>query len=837
MKKWFSFVLFFLLIFHNTSFGQITYKEAFPNINFAYPVELQSPDDDTNRMFVVEQAGSIKAFSINENITPQDVTTFLTITNRVFFSEGQELGLLGLAFHPNFKTNGFFYVYYTTESPVSGISTRMVLSRFSVSSSNTSIADPNSELVIFQYDKNQNNSNHNGGKIAFGPDNYLYISFGDGGGGNDPKGNGQNKNTVFGSICRIDVDIDGNNTVSPNGNYEIPSDNPYVGQTGLDEIYAIGIRNTWKFSFDNITNRLWGADVGQGAFEEINIIQNGNNYGWNRYEGTSIANSSTVITEPVTFPVYIYDHNQGDFSITGGYVYRGSEITSLNPEINSKYIYGDFVSGKVWALDYNESTGIANSTLLFKTNGLSVSSFGKDKTGEIYFCSYSTNSKIFKLIDGTESPSGTAVNGFGEWQSLNEGIINGIVQTIANDGNNNIYVGGVFNKVGIIDANNIGIWNLNTGWNSFGSGTNGSVNSIKVDSNNNVYVGGAFTEINGVSANNIAMWNGAIWSQVGSGIDGVVSVIEINANNNVYVGGIFNQINSIVANNIAMWNGFEWSVLKDATNQIAGMNNEVRSLEIDSQGVLYVGGNFDSAGGNSANRIATWDGTNWGALGTGTSGFVEAIATTLTDVYVGGNFTTAGGNTVNRIARWNKSTLSWSSLEGGVSNSVVSLIHNGTNLYVAGSFNLAFNNSSDIIVNNIARWNISDGWQALGTNTNVGVDIKLNTIVFSPDSNEKIFTGGNFSKAGVIDANNIALWKSENVLEINEYYEGDLTFLYPNPTTGNVQLSKIKDWQLINSLGKILKKGIGKSFNISNYASGIYFLKTKNGQVFKIIKQ
>lgn len=745
--------------------SQITYKSNFPNISFEFPVEIQCLNSGTDRMFIVEQSGRIKVFPKIESVTSSQVNTFLDITNRVQFSEGQELGLLGLAFHPNYKNNGYFYVYYTKNSPISGISTRMILSRFSVRTDNPNLADPNSELILFQFDKNQDNSNHNGGKIGFGPDSYLYISFGDGGGANDPKGNGQNKNTVFGSICRIDVDLDGNNPVEsnpvlPNGNYEIPSDNPFVGTDGLDEIYAYGIRNTWKFSFDKPTGRMWGADVGQNAFEEINLIKNGKNYGWSRFEGNSVANSNVIISGSVEPPVSDYNHNQGDVSITGGYVYRGSKITSLNPDINSKYIFGDYVSGRVWALNYNPSTGSTSRELLFKTNGLYVSSFGVDTDGELYFSSYGNNAKIYKLIDGNTSPPGTIVNGIGSWASLEQGV-NGVVQAIASDSNGNIYHGGNFSKAGSIDANNIAVWNKNSGWSALGSGANGSINTLKIAPNGNLYVGGVFTKIGGINANNIAVWNGSQWSALGSGIDGTVAAIETGNSNAIFVGGVFKTINGTTVRNIAKWDGSKWSALEDVTNKKSGTNNEIRSLATGSDGILYAGGNFDEAGGNTAKRIATWNGSNWGTLGDGTSGFVEAITTTPTAIYIGGNFALAGNTTVNRIAKWNIATKSWSKLGNGVNNNVRSLLYDGTHLYAAGAFTTASDNNSNKIVNNIAQWNEDTGWKALGTNTNVGVDIIINAITLSSQTKE-IFAGGNFSKAGAIDAQNTASWSNSS---------------------------------------------------------------------------
>ncbi|AXT49992.1 T9SS C-terminal target domain-containing protein [Aquimarina sp. BL5] len=837
-------IVFVLLFFTFFGTAQITYESAFPNIGFEFATEIQSPGDGTDRMFIVEQRGRIKVFPRKSDVATSEVDTFLDITDRVRFRDGQEVGLLGLAFHPDYNTNRYFYTYYTTNSPVAGISVRMVLSRFTVSATNPNFVDPDSELVLFQFDKNQNNSNHNGGKIAFGLDGYLYISIGDGGGGNDPERNGQNKNTVFGSILRIDVDLDGNNPIEtnsdlPNGNYEIPSDNPFVGINGLDEIYVYGIRNTWKFSFDNVTGRLWGADVGQGAFEEVNIIEKGGNYGWSRFEGNSVANSNVTINEPTIFPVHVYNRNQGDRSITGGYVYRGSEITSLSPDISSKYIFGDYVSGRVWALDYNSSTGTGSSTLLFNTSGEFVSSFGVDKNGELYFSDYGSNAQIYKLVDGISTPSGTAVNGIGRWEELNQGIPNGIVQSVVTDTNGDVFHAGTFSQAGNITANNIAVWNETSGWSTLSMGSNGTINALKIGPDGNLYAGGAFTEIGGVSAQNIAVWNGSNWSPLGSGIDGTVAALEIDNNNNVYAGGVFETVNGNTVRNIALWNGMTWSALTDTANGVSGTNNEVRSLVLDSDGMLYVGGNFDEAGNNAANRIATWNGTNWGTLGTGTSGFVEAIAVTPTEVFIGGNFSIAGGQTVNRIARWNKNTTSWSSLDNGVNNIVNSLIHDGSNLYAGGAFDTAnIDTSNSIIVNNIARWSETNGWEALGTDTNVGVDIKINTLEFASDSDgiNKIFVGGNFSTAGVINTNNTAQWISQNVLSTPDINQSTV-FLYPNPTTGIVRLPQENNWILTDNSGKIIDKGKSASLDISEYAVGMYFLKIENSKTLKIIKK
>ncbi len=838
------FVSLFFLSLSKPS-AQVTYESAFPNIDFEFPVELQSSVDGTNRMFVVEQPGRIKVFPTNPDVLPAEVDTFLDITDRVYYSSGQEIGLLGLAFHPEFNNNGYFYVYYTTSSPLSGISVRMVLSRFTVDSNNINFSDPNNELVLFQFDKNQNNSNHNGGKIAFGPDGFLYISFGDGGGGNDPQGNGQNINTVFGSICRIDVDLDGNNPLEsnpdlPDGNYEIPDDNPFVGINGLDEIYAYGLRNTWKFSFDNQTGRLWGGDVGQNAFEEINIIEKGKNYGWSRFEANSVANSSVIINEETEFPVFFYDRSQGDQSISGGYVYRGTEITSLEPDINSKFIFGDYVSGKVWALDYNPTSGEASSNLLFDLSGQFISSFGLDENGEIYFSDYGSNALIYKIVDGQTASSGTAVNGVGSWQELDVDSLNGQVFAVTSTANGNIYFGGSFNQVGSLTANNIVVWNETNGWSSLGTGSNGTINTLKVGPNGNLYAGGSFTQIGGISANNIAMFNGANWSSLGSGSEGPILAIEIQNNGFVFAGGIFETIGGTTARNIGYWNGVQWSPLSDLSTAINGANNEIRSLHIDDQGILYVGGNFDEAGGNTANRIATWDGTNWSTLGDGTSGFVQAITSTPTDVFIGGNFAVAGGLTVNRIARWNKTSSSWFSLENGVNNNVNALLNDDTYLYAAGSFDIAFKNDQNIIVDNITRWSATEGWEAMGTNTQVGVEGKINALSFSigDSASEKIYVGGNFSRAGSINTNNTAIWNSdslsgeedEELIDLQIYSEYNSKRLFVSGS-----LAPKASLELFDMLGRLVLNNILdhnkvlNSIDTSIISTGIYIVKVNMG--------
>ena len=348
---------------------------AFPNVRFSSPVDLQHPGDGSNRLFVVEQPGIIKVFENNPAVNA--AATFLDLRSRLV--TGGEQGLLGLAFHPDYETNGYFYVNYTAPGPL-----RTVISRFQVSADNPLKADTSSELIMLTF--LQPFPNHNGGQIGFGPDGYFYIATGDGGNGGDPQGNGQSKKTFLGKILRIDVD-----GLADARNYTIPEDNPFAGNAegDLEEIYAYGLRNPWRFSFDPLNGRLWTGDVGQGLWEEVDIIELGKNYGWRTMEGFHCYNSSNCDTTGLTMPIWEYPHNNsGGFSITGGHVYRGPSLLSLT----GRYIYADFVSGRIWALGYENNT--ADNTLIRDTS-LEIASFGVDSTGELYFTAF--NGYIYKL--------------------------------------------------------------------------------------------------------------------------------------------------------------------------------------------------------------------------------------------------------------------------------------------------------------------------------------------------------------------------------------------------------------------------------------------------------
>jgi len=374
-------ILVLLLCGSISAFAQFELKTAFPNLSFTRPLELQHAGDGTNRLFVVEQRGIIWVFQNDSNVAQKKI--FLDIQDRVN-DNGNEQGLLGLAFHPDYENNGYFYVNYTTSNP-----NRTEISRFSVSSQNPDSADKNSEYEIISY--SQPYSNHNGGKVAFGPNGYLYVAVGDGGFGGDPQCNAQNLQTLLGSILRIDVD-----TTIGNQHYGIPADNPFAGNTQgyREEIYAYGLRNPWRFSFDPVTNWLWAADVGQNIYEEVDVIAKGGNYGWNIFEGFHCYTAApSCQTQPcdtagLKIPIWEYSHNLGS-SITGGYVYRGLSV----PELGGKYIYGDFGSGRIWSLEYDGVNPPVNA-LLMDTN-LLISSFGVDQNQELYICAF--DGKIYRF--------------------------------------------------------------------------------------------------------------------------------------------------------------------------------------------------------------------------------------------------------------------------------------------------------------------------------------------------------------------------------------------------------------------------------------------------------
>ncbi len=374
--------------------AQFELEVAFPDLRFTRPVDLQHAGDGSNRLFVVEQAGVIRVFNNDPSIASAPV--FLDIRDRV--NDGGEEGLLGLAFHPNYAANGFFYVYYSASNP-----RRSIIARYEVDATDPNRADPSSEVVVLEVA--QPFANHNGGQIAFGPDGYLYIALGDGGSGGDPQGHGQNLQTLLGAFLRIDVD-----NPDADRNYSIPSDNPFVGNTTgfREEIYAYGLRNPWRFSFDPVTGLLWTGDVGQGDFEEVDIIEKGGNYGWNTMEGFQCFSPSSGCNQTgLVLPVHEYAHNNQRKSITGGHVYRGSRI----PELTGAYIYADFIDGRIWALEYDGQQVVQNTELV--NTSLSIAAFGVDEARELYICAF--DGRIYRFaptstgVAEADVPEGPAV--------------------------------------------------------------------------------------------------------------------------------------------------------------------------------------------------------------------------------------------------------------------------------------------------------------------------------------------------------------------------------------------------------------------------------------------
>ncbi len=324
------------------------------------PVDIQNAGDDSGRLFIVERPGRIRI--VIDGLLYQE--PFLDITGRIR-SNGSEQGLLGLAFHPDYKSNGFFYVNYTDNNGDT------VISRFSVSP-DPNLADPSSELRMLGIP--QPYANHNGGAVAFGPDGYLYLGLGDGGSGGDPLGNGQSLNSLLGKVLRLDVDHD-----IP---YSIPPNNPFAGSGEVyQEIWASGLRNPWRFSFDPVTGDLYIGDVGQNEWEEIDIAPaglGGLNFGWNVFEGNHPYQGNSAAS--FAFPIAEYNHTQG-CSVTGGVVSRGAAL----PAWNGIYLYGDFCTGYVWGL--LTQGGSWQSQLLFET-GLGISTFGVDEAGNVYLADY-----------------------------------------------------------------------------------------------------------------------------------------------------------------------------------------------------------------------------------------------------------------------------------------------------------------------------------------------------------------------------------------------------------------------------------------------------------------
>jgi glucose/arabinose dehydrogenase len=344
---------------------------------FNDPVFVTGAGDGSGRLFVVEQGGTIRVVK-NGTVLP---TPFLDVSGSI--SHGGEQGLLGLAFHPDFSANHKLYVYFTTTSG------SIAVNEYRVTTNADQVAPGTGRRIITI--AHPNFDNHNGGMLAFGPDRYLYMGTGDGGSGGDPNNNAQNVNSLLGKLLRLSVDSSTHGLA-----YGIPPTNPYVGVAGRDEIFARGLRNPWRFSFDSLTGDLWIGDVGQNQWEEIDRSMRssgggrGANYGWRVMEGRHCYNATTCSSSGKTLPIVEYSHAEG-CSVTGGYVYRGT----MQPNLANAYFFADFCSGRIWAVRANDGSPAARTQVL--DTSLMISSFGRDDRGELYVVGWS-NGTIYRIV-------------------------------------------------------------------------------------------------------------------------------------------------------------------------------------------------------------------------------------------------------------------------------------------------------------------------------------------------------------------------------------------------------------------------------------------------------
>jgi glucose/arabinose dehydrogenase len=393
--------------FAQTNLPTVALRNAFPELKFTRPLWMEEIPDGSKRLVVVEQGGIV--YLLPKGRDSKEAKTFLDLSDRQPYKENEE-GLLALAFHPGFKTNGLLYIYYSQQGPKRGI-----VSELHISKTDRDKADLSTERVLITTTRPF--WNHDGGTLLFGPDGYLYMSFGDGGSAGDPYNNGQNLRTFLAKIIRIDV-----NSRTGDLPYGIPKDNPLVdGTITADtnstntrpvrtEIWAYGLRNIWRMSFDRETGDLWGADVGQDRWEEIDVITKGGNYGWSVREGFHPFDyyrnkqPQQPLGTPIE-PVIEYAHNprlaqqskfpaHGDgVSVTGGYVYRGKKL----PSLRGVYLYADYQVGTIWGLRYEKGELGAHGVLVPRNPSRTISSFAEDRDGEVYVISFDGN--IYEFVE------------------------------------------------------------------------------------------------------------------------------------------------------------------------------------------------------------------------------------------------------------------------------------------------------------------------------------------------------------------------------------------------------------------------------------------------------
>jgi glucose/arabinose dehydrogenase len=351
--------------------GSIFLTRVYDDVVLTNPVAMMHAPGSITRWFVVEQQGIVRAFPTGVNTTNNDVSVFIDISARV--SSGGETGLLGMAFHPDFQNNGEVFLSYTRSGPISYVS------RFRSFDGGMTLDDTSEEVIMTI---TQDFQNHNGGNIAFGPDGFLYAGWGDGGSGGDPNDRGQDTTNLLGTFTRIDVDGG-----TP---YAIPPTNPFAGNAPCvqgfgaapcPEIYAWGVRNPWRWSFDRQTGELWAGDVGQNAWEEIDRIEISGNYGWDEREGAHCHEPAQGCSTNFIDPVTEYSRSLGT-SVTGGFVYRGNIIAALQ----GHFVYGDFTTGRIWSVPANSPQGSVGTELI--DSSLNISAFAEDFFGELYAIDY-----------------------------------------------------------------------------------------------------------------------------------------------------------------------------------------------------------------------------------------------------------------------------------------------------------------------------------------------------------------------------------------------------------------------------------------------------------------
>lgn len=412
---------------------QLTFTPYITNISNA--VDIKNAGDGSGRLFIVQQSGAIRIYT-NGTLLKKP---FLNVASLIKYNGGEQ-GLLSIAFPPNYKTTGYFFIYYT------GTNENVTLARYKVSATNANLADPNSGVILFSYPKPGGFGNHNGGCLQFGKDGYLYSTIGDGGSGGDPFNNAQNLSSPFGKMHRLDI----RKQKAPY--YKVPADNPFVNNSNaVKTIWAYGLRNSWRWSFDRSNGDTWIGDVGQDLWEEVDHTTTqtarGANYGWRCYEGNAAYNTDSCrARKNYTFPVYAYYHDldTGGLSVIGGYVYRGNDY----PALKGYYVCADYLSSNAWTIIPN---GNGWNVHLQKNIPASIVTFGEDESGELYAASF--NGTIYKV-----GASATVVSNNNDSKTPSS---NRVYPTVVTNNTITLVMKDNFKKIRILNLNGQQVYNEN----------------------------------------------------------------------------------------------------------------------------------------------------------------------------------------------------------------------------------------------------------------------------------------------------------------------------------------------------------------------------------------